>query len=168
MFFHYIFRPTGETFWVGKKTMRQIKQLATKEFMNTNDITACSRSSSVLQNSASEEALEQPATPHNSISDVGDKNNNENNENLFTSSSSITPTSASTYNSKSIMSANKHLNCFNQDILCPEHGTFNKETKWFIKKVLQRFRAFVKIRHFDKQEIKNHSPTAFSNNFHNK
>ena len=91
--------------------MKNIKQLAIKEFMNTNDITTSSQSSSSQSSSTQTDSC---------TSSNGDKNNKTDTAAITTT----TTTTEITTNKTSFTPSNKTLTYFNQDIVCLEHGIF--------------------------------------------
>lgn len=111
----------GETYWVGKKTMKNIKQLAIKEFMNNNDVTSPTlKNTSLLMTSQSSSQFPSSQTDSCTNSN-GDTNNNKDTP-PTTTPSAMTNTAEITTNKNSSTPSNKNLTRFNQDIVCQEHG----------------------------------------------
>ena len=112
----------GETYWVGKKTMKNIKQLAIKEFMNNNDVTSPTlKNTSLLMTSQSSSQFPSSQTDSCTNSN-GDTNNNKDTPPPTTTPSAMTNTAEITTNKNSSTPSNKNLTRFNQDIVCQEHG----------------------------------------------
>eukprot|EP00111_Clytia_hemisphaerica_P006434 TCONS_00018701-protein len=114
---------SAKCYWVGKKTLKQMKQLATKEFMDSYGMSNSAATPTSTPTTSSSRTPVQKTVDD----DANDKNNNDSQDRTLDENSSLN-LSNNNSSSKKVKPPSQHLVAFNEDIVCLDHGNLNLQS----------------------------------------